>query len=167
MPPPQSQADGRTLMPDRILSMNLATLRNGWSFGEMVDGCLRHGVTAISPWRDQVAAVGLAEAARIVHGQRPARHRPLPRRHVPRRYARPAARQHRRQPPRHRRSGGARRRLPGAGGRRAARLVARTSPAPGRWCADGIAAMLPHARAAACRSRSSRCIRCTPPTAPA
>ena len=29
---------------------------------------LRHGVTAISPWRDQVAAVGLDEAARIVHG---------------------------------------------------------------------------------------------------
>jgi sugar phosphate isomerase/epimerase len=48
------------------LSINLATLRNGWSFGEMVDGCLRAGVTAISPWRDQVASVGLAEAARIV-----------------------------------------------------------------------------------------------------
>ena len=47
--------------------MNLATLRNGWSFAEMIDGCLRRGVTAISPWRDQVEAVGLAEAARIVH----------------------------------------------------------------------------------------------------
>src|SRR5690606_38394282 len=48
------------------LSINLATLRNGWTFGEMVDGCLRHGVTAISPWRDQVEAAGLSEAARIV-----------------------------------------------------------------------------------------------------
>lgn len=48
------------------LSINLATLRNGWSFGEMVDGCLRAGIAAISPWRDQVASVGLAEAARIV-----------------------------------------------------------------------------------------------------
>ncbi len=46
--------------------MNLATLRNGSNFGEMVDDCLRHGVTAISPWRDQIEAVGLAEAARIV-----------------------------------------------------------------------------------------------------
>jgi sugar phosphate isomerase/epimerase len=46
--------------------MNLATLRNGASFAQMVDDCLRHGVTAISPWRDQVAAIGLAEAARIV-----------------------------------------------------------------------------------------------------
>lgn len=50
----------------RQLSMNLATLRNGSSFGQMVDDCLRHGVTAIAPWRDQVAAVGLAEAARII-----------------------------------------------------------------------------------------------------
>src|SRR5256885_17117159 len=27
---------------------------------------MRHGVDAVAPWRDQVAAVGLAEAARIV-----------------------------------------------------------------------------------------------------
>src|SRR6218665_1323054 len=53
-----------------MLSMNLATLRNGASFGEMVDDCLRHGVTAISPWRDQVAAGGRREAARIVSGNR-------------------------------------------------------------------------------------------------
>jgi sugar phosphate isomerase/epimerase len=53
-------------LPERILSMNLATLRNGSDFGEMVDDCLRHGVTAISPWRDQVEAIGLAQAARIV-----------------------------------------------------------------------------------------------------
>ncbi|MEO6013533.1 MAG: sugar phosphate isomerase/epimerase family protein [Devosia sp.] len=32
----------------------------------MVDDCLRHGVTAISPWRDQVAEAGLDEAVRIV-----------------------------------------------------------------------------------------------------
>jgi sugar phosphate isomerase/epimerase len=53
-------------LAERILSMNLATLRNGSSFGEMIDDCLRHGVTAISPWRDQIEEVGLAEAARIV-----------------------------------------------------------------------------------------------------
>ena len=57
-------------MTDNILSMNLATLRNGSTFGQMVDDCLRHGVTAISPWRDQVAAVGLKEAARIVESNR-------------------------------------------------------------------------------------------------
>jgi sugar phosphate isomerase/epimerase len=53
-------------MSDRVLSMNLATLRNGADFGEMVDDCLHHGITAIAPWRDQIEAVGLAEAVRIV-----------------------------------------------------------------------------------------------------
>jgi sugar phosphate isomerase/epimerase len=32
----------------------------------MVDGCLKQGITAIAPWRDQVASVGLKEAVRIV-----------------------------------------------------------------------------------------------------
>lgn len=50
----------------RQLSMNLATTRGAWGFADAVDGCLRHGVTAISPWRDQVEAIGLDEAARIV-----------------------------------------------------------------------------------------------------
>jgi sugar phosphate isomerase/epimerase len=54
-------------MRKQTLSMNLATLRNGWSFAQMIDGCLRHGVTAISPWRDQIEAVGLKEAATIIH----------------------------------------------------------------------------------------------------
>ncbi len=53
-------------MAEGQLSINLATLRNGASFGEMVDACLAAGVTAIAPWRDQIASVGLAEAARIV-----------------------------------------------------------------------------------------------------
>ncbi len=53
-------------MTNQTLSINLATLRNGWSFGEMVDGCLRQDINAIAPWRDQVESVGLVEAARIV-----------------------------------------------------------------------------------------------------
>jgi len=48
------------------LSINLATTRGSWGFAEAVDGCLRHGITAISPWRDQVEAIGLKEAAHIV-----------------------------------------------------------------------------------------------------
>jgi sugar phosphate isomerase/epimerase len=52
------------------LSMNLATLRNGSTFPQMVDACLRNGVTAISPWRDQITSVGLAEAANIVHSNK-------------------------------------------------------------------------------------------------
>jgi len=48
------------------LSINLATLRCGWSLAQMVEGCARHGVRAIAPWRDQMEAVGLDEAVRIV-----------------------------------------------------------------------------------------------------
>ncbi|MDB5560695.1 MAG: endonuclease [Hyphomicrobiales bacterium] len=53
-------------MSETILSLNLATTRGSWGFAEAVDGCLRHGITAISPWRDQVHAIGVAEAARMV-----------------------------------------------------------------------------------------------------
>jgi sugar phosphate isomerase/epimerase len=51
---------------DRVLSMNFATLRGDCNFATAVDNCLAHGITAISPWRDQVQAIGLREAARIV-----------------------------------------------------------------------------------------------------
>lgn len=51
---------------ERGISLNLATTRQVWGFAEAVDGCLRAGITAISPWRDQIAAIGLDEAARIV-----------------------------------------------------------------------------------------------------
>ena len=53
-------------MAEGMLSMNLATTRGAWGFAEAVDGCLKQGITAISPWRDQVAAIGLKEAERIV-----------------------------------------------------------------------------------------------------
>jgi sugar phosphate isomerase/epimerase len=48
------------------LSINLATVREQWGFVDAVKGCLRHGIRAIAPWRDQVAAVGLDVAARVV-----------------------------------------------------------------------------------------------------
>ncbi|GLQ54491.1 sugar phosphate isomerase/epimerase family protein [Devosia nitrariae] len=51
---------------DTVISLNLATTREVWGFAEAVDGCLKAGITAISPWRDQIAAIGLDEAARIV-----------------------------------------------------------------------------------------------------
>jgi sugar phosphate isomerase/epimerase len=53
-------------MTERGISLNLATTRAQWGFAEAVDGCLRAGITAISPWRDQIEAIGLKEAARIV-----------------------------------------------------------------------------------------------------
>jgi sugar phosphate isomerase/epimerase len=48
------------------LSINLATLRRQFGFAEAVDACLTQGITAIAPWRDQVEAIGLDEAADIV-----------------------------------------------------------------------------------------------------
>jgi sugar phosphate isomerase/epimerase len=53
-------------MSENVVSLNLATTREQWGFAEAVDGCLKAGITAISPWRDQIAAIGLDEAARIV-----------------------------------------------------------------------------------------------------
>lgn len=48
------------------LSINLATVRKQYTLAEAVDACLAQGITAIAPWRDQVEATGLKEAASIV-----------------------------------------------------------------------------------------------------
>jgi sugar phosphate isomerase/epimerase len=50
------------------LSINLATVRQQWTLTEAVEACLRHGITAVAPWRDQIARVGLAEAVRVIRG---------------------------------------------------------------------------------------------------
>jgi sugar phosphate isomerase/epimerase len=42
------------------LSMNTATVRKQWQLPQIIDECARRGIRAISPWRDQVAAAGLA-----------------------------------------------------------------------------------------------------------
>jgi sugar phosphate isomerase/epimerase len=53
--------------PDsKLLSINTATVRKAWSLPEIVDGCARHGIGMISPWRDQVAATGLKESAQRI-----------------------------------------------------------------------------------------------------
>lgn len=54
------------------LSINLATVRKRWDLREAVEGCARADIRAVAPWRDQVAAVGLAESARVIkdHGMR-------------------------------------------------------------------------------------------------
>ncbi|MBX3552815.1 MAG: sugar phosphate isomerase/epimerase [Pseudolabrys sp.] len=52
----------------RWLSLNTATVRKQGNFVEIVDACARHGVRAVSPWRDQVADVGLDRAVKAVKG---------------------------------------------------------------------------------------------------
>ena len=48
------------------LAINTATVRQQWDLPAVVAGCARHGIRTIAPWRDQVAAVGLGEAARLI-----------------------------------------------------------------------------------------------------
>ena len=48
------------------LSLNTATVRKQWTLAQMIDGCARHGIRGISPWRDQVAHMGLSSAARAI-----------------------------------------------------------------------------------------------------
>ena len=50
--------------PDaNLLSLNTATVRQQWKLPDIIDGCARHGIRGISPWRDQVAATGLKDTA--------------------------------------------------------------------------------------------------------
>lgn len=58
----------------RWLSINTATVRRqrgqDWPLLQILDACAARGIRAVSPWRDQVAAAGLAETARALkaHG---------------------------------------------------------------------------------------------------
>jgi sugar phosphate isomerase/epimerase len=50
----------------RWLSLNTATVRKQGDLAQIIDACARHGIRAIDPWRDQVAAIGLDRAVRAV-----------------------------------------------------------------------------------------------------
>jgi len=55
--------------PD-LLSLNTATVREKWSLRQMIEGCSRHRIRGISPWRDKLAEMGAKEAAKAIrdHG---------------------------------------------------------------------------------------------------
>lgn len=50
----------------RWLSLNTATVRKQGDLVQIIDACAKHGISAIDPWRDQVASVGLDRAVRAV-----------------------------------------------------------------------------------------------------
>ncbi|MFM2422220.1 MAG: hypothetical protein RL291_750 [Pseudomonadota bacterium] len=50
------------------LSLNTATVRKQGTLLDIIEGCARHGIRAIAPWRDQVAHVGLDAAVKAVRG---------------------------------------------------------------------------------------------------
>ncbi len=55
--------------PD-LLSLNTATVREKWSLRQMIEGCARHGIRGIAPWRDKLAELGAKEAGKLIraHG---------------------------------------------------------------------------------------------------
>jgi len=53
--------------PDPLkLSLNTATIREKWNLAQAIEGCARHGIRGIAPWRDQLAAMGVKEAVRAI-----------------------------------------------------------------------------------------------------
>ncbi|WP_376100201.1 sugar phosphate isomerase/epimerase family protein [Roseomonas sp. CCTCC AB2023176] len=48
------------------LSLNTVTVKEKWGLRECIEGCARHGIPAISPWRDVLQAMGVAEAVRAI-----------------------------------------------------------------------------------------------------
>jgi sugar phosphate isomerase/epimerase len=46
------------------LSINTATVRKQWTLDRIIDECARRKIRAISPWRDQIAKVGMDVIAR-------------------------------------------------------------------------------------------------------
>ena len=50
----------------RFLSINTATIRGQWDLRQAIDGIARAGIPGISPWRDQLQAMGVAAAAQAI-----------------------------------------------------------------------------------------------------
>lgn len=48
------------------LSLNTATVRPQWNLRQCVDGCVRHGIGGIAPWRDKLQEAGVDEGARMI-----------------------------------------------------------------------------------------------------
>lgn len=48
------------------LSLNTATVREQWTLAQCIDGCARHGIGGIAPWRDKLHEMGVARAARAI-----------------------------------------------------------------------------------------------------
>ena len=53
------------LTADR-LSLNTATVKKQWDLAACINGCARHGIGGISPWRDVLHAMGVSKAAQAI-----------------------------------------------------------------------------------------------------
>jgi sugar phosphate isomerase/epimerase len=53
--------------PDpKRLSLNTATTRGRWTLAQAIEGCARHGIRGIAPWRDLLAGMGLEKAVKAI-----------------------------------------------------------------------------------------------------
>ena len=52
-----------------LLSLNTATIKKQWNLAQAIEGCARHGICGISPWRDQVAELGLKKSISLIKAQ--------------------------------------------------------------------------------------------------
>ena len=48
------------------VSLNTVTVREAWSLAQCIEGCARHAIPAISPWRDVLQDMGVQNAARAI-----------------------------------------------------------------------------------------------------
>jgi len=48
------------------LSLNTATTRKQWGLAQAIEGCIRHGILGIAPWRDQLHEMGVQAAAKAI-----------------------------------------------------------------------------------------------------
>jgi len=48
------------------LSLNTATVKRQWNLAQAIEGCARHGIHGISPWRDQVQELGLKNSRKLI-----------------------------------------------------------------------------------------------------
>lgn len=49
-----------------LLSLNTATVGAQWTLEECIEGCVKHGIGAIAPWRDKLQACGVEKAAKLI-----------------------------------------------------------------------------------------------------
>ncbi len=49
-----------------LLSLNTATVKARWNLAQAIEGCARHGIRGIAPWRDKLAELGLKKAVSLI-----------------------------------------------------------------------------------------------------
>lgn len=49
-----------------LLSLNTATVKSQWTLAQAIEGCARHGIRGIAPWRDKVQELGLNNTRKLI-----------------------------------------------------------------------------------------------------